>query len=508
MGIHGCGAADATRPARSRGRRHGAAGAPCDDRARVLGCGVPSDQQARSRAFVHVLSNSAVAMLGTAFLWYAITFWAYLETRSVVTTAFLGGAYMLGMAVLGVPFGSLIDRYRKHVVMTISAAGTTVLFLAAGVVYLLVPADNLIDLSRPWFWIFTLLVLFGAMLAMIRGLALSTCVTILVPSEGRAKANGMVGAVNGMTMLVTGVLSGLAVGRLGLGPIVVISIVAMAASLLHLLAIRIPEPAIVHADGTPKAVDLKAAWGAVIAVPGLIGLIIFSTFNNFLGGVFMSLLDAYGLELMPVETWGIVFGLSSIGFIIGGAAIAKTGLGSKPLRTLLIACLAMWVVAGVFTIRDSIPLLVVGIFAYMILIPFVEAAEQTLLQRVVPLEKQGRVFGFAQAVEVAAAPLSAFMIGPIAEYWLIPYAESPRGRVDWGWLLGHGQARGIALVFVLASVVGFILTAAVFLTKTYRLVNASYAAGDVNADISGAVEAGAPSDPPGPDVLGKGFAEH
>lgn len=81
----------------------GAAGAPCDDRARVLGCGVPSDQQARSRAFVHVLSNSAVAMLGTAFLWYAITFWAYLETRSVVTTAFLGGAYMLGMAVLGVP---------------------------------------------------------------------------------------------------------------------------------------------------------------------------------------------------------------------------------------------------------------------------------------------------------------------------------------------------------------------------------------------------------------------
>ena len=470
-----------------------------------------SDQQARSRAFTHVLLNSAAAMLGTAFLWYAITFWAYLSTRSVITTAFLGGAYMLGMAVLGVPFGSLIDRYRKHVVMTISAVGTTALFLLAGLVFILAPEDVLIDLGRPWFWVFTSLVLLGAMLAMIRGLALSTCVTMLVPSDDRAKANGMVGAVNGMTMLVTGVLSGLAIGQLGLGPVMLISIAVMAVSLVHLVAIRIPEPTIVHADGTPKAVDFKGAWGAIIVVPGLIGLIIFSTFNNFLGGVFMSLLDPYGLELMPVETWGIVFGLSSVGFIIGGALIAKTGLGSKPLRTLLLANLGMWVVGGVFTLRESVPLLIVGIFAYMILIPFIEAAEQTLLQRVVPLEKQGRVFGFAQAIEVSAAPISAFLIGPIAEYWLIPYAESPSGRQDLGWLLGDGDARGIALVFVLSSAVGFVITALVFVTRTYRLLNASYAAGDVNADLTAddTSEIVGPSpDQPGPDVLGKGFTEH
>nr|WP_269452101.1 MFS transporter [Tessaracoccus coleopterorum] len=369
--------------------------------------------------------NTAAAMLGTAFAWYAITFWAYLETRSVLTTAFLGGAYMFGMAVLGVPFGSLIDRFRKHVVMTASAIGTTAMFLLAGLMYLLVPARSLIDLGQPWFWIFACLILLGALLAMIRGLALSTCVTMLVPSEGRAKANGMVGAVNGLTMLVTGVLSGLAMGQLGLGPVLLISIVVMLASMVHLWLIRIPEPEIVHADGTPKAVDFKAAWGAVIAVPGLIGLIVFSTFNNFLGGVFMSLLDPYGLELMPVETWGIVFGLSSIGFIVGGGLIARFGLGARPLRALLLANLVMWTIAGLFTLRDSIVLLVVGIFLYMAVVPFIEAAEQTLLQRVVPLAKQGRVFGFAQAIEVSAAPISAFLIGPIAEYWLIP-TRSPR----------------------------------------------------------------------------------
>nr|WP_255443796.1 MFS transporter [Tessaracoccus sp. MC1679] len=443
-------------------------------------------------------------MLATTFLWFGITFWAYLETRSVLATSIMGGAYMLGMAILGVPFGSLIDRYRKHVVMVWSAVGTAVLFLLAGAVFILTPRDTLVDLGGPWFWVFTGLALGGALLAMPRGLALSTCVTMLVESDRRANANGLVGAVNGMTMLVTGVLSGLAYGQLGMVWVVAIALVVILASLVHLLLIRIPEPTIVHADGTPKPVDFKAAWLAIVAVPGLFGLILFSTLNNFLGGVFMGLLDPYGLELMSVEAWGILFGLSSIGFIVGGSLIAKWGLGAKPLRTLLLGATAMWLVSFGFTLRESVVALAIGIFAYMVIVPFMEASEQTLLQRVVPLAKQGRVFGFAQAVEMSAAPLSAFVIGPVAEFWLIPYAESPQGRTDWGWLLGEGNARGIALVFVLFSIAGLLVTGAAFFTRTYRLLNVSYAAGDVNEGVAESTDDG----PPGPNPLGRGFAEH
>ena len=272
-----------------------------------------------------------------------------------------------------------------------------------------------------------------------------------------------------------------------------ISLVLTAGSLAHMLSVPIPEADIVHADGAPKKVDFAGAWGAIREVPALIWLIIFSTFNNFLGGVFMGLLDPYGLELLSVEAWGILFGVCSIGFMVGGAIIARTGLGRLPLRTLLRACMAMWVVSALFTIRDQVWLLAVGVFLYMVLMPFIEASEQTLLQRVVPLEKQGRVFGFAQAVEVSAAPLSAFIIGPVAEFWLIPYAQSPEGVATWSWLIGTGRARGIALIFVLFSLLGLVLTAAVFFTRTYRRLNESYLAGDVNIDV-------VPSPDPAPDV--------
>lgn len=450
----------------------------------VLPCPVISDQRTRSRAFAHVLGNTAAAMLGTAFIWFGLTFWAYLETRSVLVTSFMGGGYMLLLAVLGVPFGALIDRHRKHTMMIASAAGTVVSYLLAVVVFVLTPDDVLVDIGRPWFWLFAGLVLFGSLLAMIRGLALSTCVTILVEPDRRANANGVVGAVNGATMLVVSVLSGLAIGQLGIGWTLGISVAVVAVSLVHLFLIRIPEPTIVHAEGVPSPVDFKVAWVAVVAVPGLFGLILFSTLNNLLGGVFMGLLDAYGLELVSVEVWGVLFGIASIGFIVGGAIIAKTGLGSRPLRTLLWACMAMWVVAALFTIRDSVWLLVAGCFLYMVLIPFIEAAEQTMLQRVVPLAKQGRVFGFAQAVETSAAPFSAFIIGPVAQFWLIPYAESERGQQALSWLLGTGEGRGIALVFVLVSIIGMIVTGAAFFTKTYRRLTASYDAGDVNADVA------------------------
>ncbi len=88
----------------------------------------------RRRSFAAVLVNTFVANLTTSFLWQAVVFWMYLETRNVMVTAVLGGAYMLGFAIFGVPFGSWIDRTRKKRVMVMAQAVTTAFFAIAAVV--------------------------------------------------------------------------------------------------------------------------------------------------------------------------------------------------------------------------------------------------------------------------------------------------------------------------------------------------------------------------------------
>ena len=41
--------------------------------------------------FKQVLLNTLIANVTASYLWFALTFWDYLETRSVMVTAIIGG---------------------------------------------------------------------------------------------------------------------------------------------------------------------------------------------------------------------------------------------------------------------------------------------------------------------------------------------------------------------------------------------------------------------------------
>ena len=167
------------------------------------------------RTFQRVLVNTLLANITTQMVWFGFTFWAYLESRSVLVTSILGGSYMLFLALTSVPFGTLIDRIRKKTAMMLATACTAVAFAIGSALFFVIPSDVLLDLRRPFFWVFLTILLLGALVESIRGLALATCVTMLVPAELRPKANGLVGMVQGIGFALNSVVSGLAVGCLG-----------------------------------------------------------------------------------------------------------------------------------------------------------------------------------------------------------------------------------------------------------------------------------------------------
>ncbi|NNV09141.1 MFS transporter, partial [Geobacillus sp. MMMUD3] len=175
-----------------------------------------------------------------------------------------------------------------------------------------------------------------------------------------------------------------------------------------------------------------------------------------------------------VQTWGIALAVVSTGFMVGGALVAKFGLGRNPIRTMLLLCCLIGALGAVFAIREAWLLYGLGMLGFFIVLPAVEAAEQTVIQRVVPYRQQGRVFGFAMTFEAAAAPITAFLIAPLAEFWIIPYMDSPAGEDRWGWLLGTGEVRGIALVFVWSGVISILLALAAFGTRAYRMLSTQY----------------------------------
>jgi DHA3 family multidrug efflux protein-like MFS transporter len=431
--------------------------------------------------FHRILANNLLAGITNNTAWFAITFWVFLETGSVFATGMIAGVFLTFTAVLGVWLGALVDHHGKIAVMAGSSLASLGFFALSFGVVLATPEAVFTNPYSPWLWVLVLLVMAGVIAGNLRNIALPTLVTLLVPEPGRDKANGLVGMVSGIGFLVTSAVSGLLVAWGGMHLTLIVCLVATLAALLHIRTVRIdaPEPA-ATTSAQPEAprtgkVDLRGTLRVISGVPGLFALIFFATFNNFLGGIFMALLDAYGLSLVSVEVWGFTFAVLSSAFILGGLAVTRTGLGMNPIRTLLLVNVVVWAAASLFTVQPSYWLLVAGCFIWMALGPVAEAAEQTTLQKVVPLERQGRVFGFAQSMEMAAAPLTAFLIGPLTQFAVIPFMTDGAGaRAIGGWF-GTGPARGIALVFCVAGLLGVLVAFAALRSRPYRQLSARYA---------------------------------
>ncbi|QDQ19347.1 multidrug efflux MFS transporter Cmr [Corynebacterium glutamicum] len=455
--------------------------------------------------FHKVLINTMISNVTTGFLFFAVVFWMYLSTGNVALTGIVSGIYMGLIAVCSIFFGTVVDHNRKKSVMLFSSVTTLVFYCLSALVWVFWLEEDGLSIGNTALWVFVSFILIGSIVEHMRNIALSTVVTLLVPEAERDKANGLVGAVQGVGFLVTSVIAGSAIGFLGMEITLWICLGLSLVALLHLLPIRIDEPEIITQEDaqtaiaddsvpTPasdlaivsKGIDLKGSMKIILSVPGLLALVLFASFNNLIGGVYSALMDPYGLELFSPQLWGLLLGLTSLGFIVGGAVISKTGLGKNPVRTLLLVNVGVAFVGMFFAIREWWWLYILGIFIFMAITPAAEAAEQTILQRVVPFRQQGRVFGLAMAVEMAANPLSTVIVAILAEAYLIPWMAGPGADTIWGVILGDGKARGMALMFLASGAIMLVVVLLAFMSRSYRKLSQYYAT--TSQDIAGAAE--------------------
>lgn len=437
----------------------------------------PKTSQKSIKDFYFLLGNTLVANLINMNVWFALVFFVYLETKAVIVTSITSGIFLATIAITGFWFGSLVDHHKKKPLMILSSIFSLITYVLGLFVYISASDDTFKNVTSPTLWLLILILLSGVIAGNIRGIAIPTLVTVMIPEDKRDRANGLVGTSTGIVFLIVSVISGLLVAHSGMYLALVLAIIVSVLSIAHLLFIPIEETITRVVEKGKSRLDIRGTLNIISSVPGLASLILFTTFNNFLGGVYMSLMDAYGLSLVSVQVWGFIWGFLSTAFIVGGLVITKKGLGKNPLKSLFIANIIIWSVSTVFTIQPSIVLLMIGMFIYLAVVPFIEASEHTIIQKVVSADRQGRVFGIAQSIEQTASPLTSFLIGPLAQFFFIPFMTTGDGARLIGKWYGTGADRGISLVFTLTGIIGLTMTIIAFRSRFYKRLSERYLAG-------------------------------
>ncbi len=91
------------------------------------------------KIFYKLLSNVLLAAITNYYVFFALMFWAYLETKSVLATSILSGIFFVNTAISSFWFGSIVDHNKKKFAMLISSIAT-LLFLSVGLLlYLIAP---------------------------------------------------------------------------------------------------------------------------------------------------------------------------------------------------------------------------------------------------------------------------------------------------------------------------------------------------------------------------------
>ena len=223
--------------------------------------------------FHQLLANNLIASITNFTVWFAVTFWVFLETRSVFATGLIAGIYLVLTGALGIWLGSLVDHHRKKLVMMGSSLASFGFYAVALAAALIVPEAVLTQVAGAPLWLFILAVMFGVIAGNVRNIALPTVVTMLVPADRRDKANGLVGMVTGIGFLTTSAISGFLVAWGGMVATLALALGFSLAAFAHLLLVKLDETLPEATDDAPKRVDLRGTISVVAGIPGLFALI-------------------------------------------------------------------------------------------------------------------------------------------------------------------------------------------------------------------------------------------
>jgi len=396
------------------------------------------------RTFYIIWFGQLISALGSGLTGFALGVYVYQTTKS--TTAF--ALSILAFTVPGVFFspvaGALVDRFPRRWMMILSDTGAGLTTL---VIFLLFVNNNL------EIWHIYAANFFGGLFNTFQWPAQSAATTMLVPQSQLGRAGGLVQIGDALSQLVSPAIAGILFVTWGMSSVILIDFITFGFAVGTLLLIKIPEPVrSAEEQQSRKSISKSIRFGLdyIRARRGLFYLLMYFASINLLFNMIGPLWTPLLLNLGTPDTAGLVGSVVGLGMLVGTLVMSAWGGPKRRVYGVVLSGMWMGAMLLLLGLPASIPLVAISGFLAMLVLPIMNASSQALWQSKTDPDVQGRVFSVRRMLAQFTVPIGILLSGPLVDGVFEPLMAPGGGLANTfvGQIMGTGQGRGLALLFV------------------------------------------------------------
>lgn len=411
------------------------------------------------RKFAVIWAGQLVSVIGSALSAFVIGVWVYLDTGSVTQFVMIQFCAAVPGILVSPVAGVLADRWDRKRLMLAADLGAG---LATAILLTLVSADALTV------WPIYLTTALSSACNSFHLVAYSALVPALVPKKQLGRVNGLMQITQGV-QIAAPLVAGALLGLVGLRGVLVIDLVSMAVAVTTLAVTSLPATEPANAE-LPRGftAGLKYLRGRA----GLVDLVVVFCAFNFLFAIAGGLVQPLILSFSGPATLGVLMAAGGSGLFVGSLVMAAWGGPARKSQGVYLGLL----LGGVFLVLHSLApspwLIAVVAPCFLFTLPLMSVSCMTLLQTKVAPEVLGRVLGAVRMLVSAATPIAYVLIGPLSDGVFEPLmAKDGPLAGSLGSLIGTGEGRGIALMFLVTGVLMLAVAAYAYTRPRLRAID-------------------------------------
>ena len=423
------------------------------------------------RDFLILWGSQAVSALGTAMTNYALIIWVYNQTGTASSITLLTICSFLPTILFRFIAGAIADQWDKKRIMLLAD-----LMAAIGTVTVLV----LYTAGELQIWHLYVINFLLSFMNAFQSPAAYVATSLLVPQEHYVRVSGLQSFSGSIIAILAPALGSALIAFGGMTTILIIDLACFAVAFVTLLVfIKIPE---IEELEDKKESFLKSCMAGINFLRehrALLRIILFFTVINFfakIGGDGMMPAFILSRTSGDQKALGMAEAAVALGILAGSVLTTFMKPAKSKVNIIFVCCGLSFLLGDVGqSIGRSLPFWIAAPFISYALVAVLNANLTAVMRSQVPIEMQGRVFSASGTIQNCTIPLGLFLGGVLSDHVFEPFMATDSPLQEFlSRLFGSGKGSGIAVIFFIVGVLGFVISLMCLRNPLYRTLDDTF----------------------------------